>query len=89
MNLKIAKDNNIVDLDGEHHIPLFKNDEIERAESIVRALDGMTIDSANELLTKVSESLTQIMVIQTESKFVPMTAEGLIKSGNPCGNPGI
>jgi len=39
------------------HTPLFKEYEIDRAESIVNALDGLDIYSAHQLLEKVSKYL--------------------------------
>lgn len=36
---------------------LFNSDEINRAKSIVNALEGLTIDSAQELLAKINQYL--------------------------------
>lgn len=38
---------------------IFKSDEVERAEIIANALKGLTIKSAQQLLTKVNEYLLQ------------------------------
>lgn len=66
MNLEDARDKRRANINGEPLMPLFDTDELDRAESIVKALDGMTIDSANELLAKVSKSLTQLSVIHSK-----------------------
>lgn len=39
--------------------PIFKSDEVERAEMIANALKGLTIKSAQQLLAKVNEYLLQ------------------------------
>lgn len=52
-------------LDGEEHErnePLFGSREIERAETIVEALEGLTIESAQMLLAKVNKYLLQSVV---------------------------
>ncbi|ALB44596.1 hypothetical protein [Clostridium beijerinckii] len=41
-------------------LSLFKSEELEKAELIVKALNGMTISSAKELLNKVSIAIDQL-----------------------------
>ncbi len=66
MDLTKAKGETWNSLDGkEKGLPLFEKSELERAESIVQALDGMTIDSAKELLEKVSKSITQLTIVHS------------------------
>jgi hypothetical protein len=47
----------------ERSLPLFKKDELEKAEIIVKQLEGLTIISAQELLNKVSIAISQLAVI--------------------------
>ncbi|NMF04526.1 hypothetical protein ACUH7Y_09395 [Clostridium beijerinckii] len=48
----------------EKGLPLFLNqDELERANSIVNVLEGMSIESAQELLNKVNIALLQLTFI--------------------------
>ena len=44
------------------YIKLFSKEEISRAETIVNALEGLTIDSAQELLKKVNKYILQSLV---------------------------
>ena len=41
---------------------LFTSEEVTRAEAIVDALEGLTIDSAQELLKKVNKYILQSLV---------------------------
>lgn len=38
-------------------VRMFNSDEMQRAEAIVNALEGLTIESAQELLSKVNQYL--------------------------------
>lgn len=40
-------------------LPLFREEEIEKADTIIKALEGMTIESAQELLDKVNKCILQ------------------------------
>ncbi|AOZ77191.1 hypothetical protein AC231_12445 [Clostridium pasteurianum] len=52
-------------LNGEKkYLPLFTEKELKKAESIVETLEGMPIDSAKELLNKVSIAIEQLAVIR-------------------------
>lgn len=52
-------------LDGEKkYLPLFNYEESKKAEPIIKALEGMTIDSAKELLNKVSIAIEQLAVVR-------------------------
>lgn len=43
--------------------PKFSVSELERAESIVKQLEGLTINSARCLLAKISESLGDLLTL--------------------------
>lgn len=44
------------------YVKLFREEEIERAEAIVTALNGLPIDSAQELLEKIGKYLLQDLI---------------------------
>ncbi len=46
----------------KRYAKLFSKEEITRAETIVNALEGLTIDSAQELLKKVNKYILQSLV---------------------------
>ncbi len=48
----------------EHKNKLFKEDEIARAETIVNALKGLSIESAQELLKKIDRYLLQTLLTE-------------------------
>ncbi|SHJ53686.1 hypothetical protein SAMN02745163_02091 [Clostridium cavendishii DSM 21758] len=54
-----------VNCSGEQKgLPLFsKQDELERAEKIVHVLEGMSIESAQEILSKINKALLQLIFI--------------------------
>lgn len=47
----------------EYRVKLFKKDEIARAETIVDALKGLSIESAQELLKKIDKYLLQTLLV--------------------------
>lgn len=42
--------------------PIFEKDELERAETIVSALEGLTIESAQILLERINQYLLQDVI---------------------------
>ena len=63
MDLTKAKGETWNSMEGERSLPLFNDDEIEKATAIVRILEGLTIAEANSILNKVSQSIDQLIVI--------------------------
>lgn len=47
----------------EKSLPLFNDEELGRAEIIVKQLEGLSIRSAQELLNKVSIAIEQLSII--------------------------
>lgn len=47
---------------GEHYVStkLFEEEEVERAETIINSLEGLTIESAQTILRKVNKYILQI-----------------------------
>lgn len=61
ISVKDANGDKFDGIDGTvKRLPLFREDEAERAETIANALSGMTIEAAQELLIKVNKYLLQI-----------------------------
>lgn len=65
MDLSKIKGEYYQNLDGKkNYWPLFNNKELEKAEPIIKTLEGMTIDSAKELLNKVSIAIEQLVIVR-------------------------
>lgn len=64
MKLSEAKGEKLVVMNGEEkYLPLFLESELERAETIVAALKGIDIESAQSILKKVNNYLLQSTVV--------------------------
>lgn len=59
-NLKMETRINKFYKDDLGYPPLFKEDEIEKAEKILSQLEGLSISSASELLDKCKVALEQV-----------------------------
>ena len=64
MNLSKAKGKTWTNLDGkEESLPLFEQNELKNAKLIVKALEGTSINSAKELLNKISNAIEQLTIL--------------------------
>lgn len=61
MNISEATRKTEIGLSGKMaEMPIFNNDEKERASKIAEQLKGMTINEAQEFLSRISEAITYV-----------------------------
>lgn len=67
LKVEKARGESWASMDGEErHLPLFKESELPKVDSIVESLDGMDLESSFELLEKVKKYLLQAVRVSSQ-----------------------